>query len=126
MLRIYGIELFEKGFTNAGALLIDRVFGRIRDVADAAFDVPFYDSVADLLIYVKQLIVIVVQLFEQNAFWMPQEKQIHSLRKRWHGDFHVVVIGQEDPKILVDDHAAQRGLFLNKFVQKVQLNASFP
>ena len=68
MLRIYGIELFEKGFTNAGALLIDGILCRVSDVADAAFDVALNDSVADLLIYVKQLIVIVVQLFEQNAF----------------------------------------------------------
>ena len=76
------IESFEESFTDAGALLIDGILCRVCDIADATFNVEFYYPITNLFIDSKQFVVIVVKLFECDAFGMLQEKQIHGLGNR--------------------------------------------
>ena len=118
--------MLKEGFTDTGAFLVDGVLGRVGDVANAVFDVAFYDSVADLLVEVKKFVVIVVELLERYAFRVSEEKQENRFRQWRHGDFQIVVVWKEDSEIFIHDQAAQSGLFLNEFVQKMQLHASFP
>ena len=59
MLGVGTIKLFKKGLADAGAFLVDGVFGRVGEVADAVFYIALNDTVADLLVNVKQFCVII-------------------------------------------------------------------
>ena len=74
MLGINEVELFKEGLTYSCTFFVYGVFGRISDVANAAFNVEFYYPITNLFIYSKQFIVIVAELFEGDAFGMFQKK----------------------------------------------------
>lgn len=119
VLRIDAIEVFHKGLLNTGALLVDGVLGGIGDVANAATNIHFHISVGNPLVDIKQFGIVVAKLLEGNAFWMFQEKDKDSLGERRHGDFHVMIVREEDPIVFVDDHTAECWFLLYQITHQV-------
>lgn len=82
MVGIDDVELFDEGFADAGAFLVDGVPGGVGNVEDAVFYVALDDAVGDLLIDVEELSSIFPELFEGDAFRVFQEEQEHGF---WEG-----------------------------------------
>lgn len=119
VLRIDAIEMFHESLLDSGALLVDGVLGRVGDVVDTITDVFLHISVCNPLVNIKQFGIVVAKLLEGNAFRMFQEKDKDSFGQRRHGDFHIMIVREEDPIVSVDDHTAECRFHLYQITHQV-------
>ncbi len=95
--------MFDEGLSDLGTFLVNAVAHGVGDSLDA-LQLPL--SSTDRIhsaVYAEQLIMIVGQIFESDAFRVLKKQYEYSLRQSWHNDFQILVFRKNNSIVLGND-----------------------